>query len=170
MIDRYWNAALENSAVASLITENDEKALEYLQDIQVVEDKDNEGGITLRFLFKQNPYFSETTITRKLRYSKGAPVCLEGDIPSWKSGHWLTHETKKANNKTTGLSKVIQGKKIESFFDIFINWTANENPQELEKCFTIVSELSNVIRDSLSYFLGLFEVDDGSLDEEDDED
>ncbi len=37
VIDRYWNAALENSGVSNFITEKDEKALEYLQDIQFVE-------------------------------------------------------------------------------------------------------------------------------------
>jgi hypothetical protein len=159
--------------VAQFITEPDEKALEFLQDIQVVEDSSNENGITLRFIFKANPYFSETTVVRKLRLGEDrAAVCLEGDQPSWKAGNWLTHESKKVNNKATGESKVLKGKKVDSFFDIFLNWTAAENAKELEKCSQILNELMVVIRDSLGYFLGLFDVDgeDSEAEEDDYED
>jgi hypothetical protein len=167
IIDRYWNAALENSTVAQFITEKDEKALEFLQDIQVVDGADNENGINLKFVFKANPYFTETSIVRRLKYAEGKPVCLEGDQATWKAGNWLTHESKKVNNKSTGESKVMKGKKIESFFDIFENWTVNDNPNELEKSYQILFELMAVIRDSLSYFLGLFEVENDSDEEED---
>jgi hypothetical protein len=81
---------------------------------------------------------------------------------TWKQGNWLTYESKKVNNKTTGESKVVQGKKIESFFDIFFNWTAAENSNEIQKSHAILSELLVVIRDSLSYFLGLFDYEDVS--------
>ena len=54
----------------------------------------------------------------------------------------------------------MKGKKIESFFDIFENWTCNDNPNELTKCYEILFDLMGVIRDSLSYFLGLFDVDE----------
>jgi hypothetical protein len=37
VLDRYWNAAIENSQACQHITEKDEKALEYLLDIQVVD-------------------------------------------------------------------------------------------------------------------------------------
>lgn len=171
IIDRYWNAALENSAVAQYITEKDEKALEFLQDIQVVEGADNDNGINLRFVFKANPYFAETSIVRRLKYAEGKPVCLEGDQVSWKAGNWLTHESKKVNNKATGESKVMKGKKVDSFFDIFENWTVNENPNELDKCYQILFDLMAVIRDSLSYFLGLFDVEnEGDSEEEEDYD
>ena len=53
----------------------------------------------------------------------------------------------------------MKGKKVDSFFDIFENWTVNEHPNELDKCYQILFDLMAVIRDSLSYFLGLFEVD-----------
>ena len=56
IIDRYWNAALQNSQVAQFITEKDEKALEYLQDIQIVESEDD--STNLKFVFKTNPYFN----------------------------------------------------------------------------------------------------------------
>lgn len=132
IIENYWNSALENSQVAHYITEQDEKALEYLLDIQVVDGgSDNANGINIRFIFKNNPYFTETSVVRRLKYSDGKSVCLEGDLVSWKQGAWLTHASKKVNNKSTGEAKVIQGKKIESFFDIFLNWTETDNPTEL---------------------------------------
>jgi hypothetical protein len=75
--------------VANFITEKDEKALEYLQDIQLVEGAPD--GIALKFIFKANPYFNETVLTRKLVYANGKPFGIDGDVPSWKSGNWLTH-------------------------------------------------------------------------------
>jgi hypothetical protein len=47
-----------------------------------------------------------------LKTSDQKAVCLEGDQVTWKSGNWLTHESKKINNKATGESKVTKGKKI----------------------------------------------------------
>ncbi len=90
-------------------------------------------------------------------------------MPTWKSGNWLTHESKKAINKTTGLTKTTQGKKIASFFDVFLNWNVSENPDEFDKCHQIMEHLMVVIKDSLNFFLGLFDVDN-SDDEDDEED
>lgn len=63
---------------------------------------------------------------------------------------------------------MLQGKKIESFFDVFLNWNVNENPDEFDKCHQIIEELVTVIKDSLGFFLGLFEMA-GSEDEDEDE-
>lgn len=169
MLDRYWNAAIENSQACQFITEKDEKALEYLLDIQVVDrEEEDSQSVDLRFLFKPNSYFTQTSVVRRLKFADNQPVCVEGDLLTWNQGQWLTHESKKVNNKATGESKVIQGKKIDSFFDIFLNWTATENPNELNKVHVIFGELLTVIRDSLSYFLGLFEMDEGMSGEDED--
>ncbi len=121
-------------------------------------------------MFKPNPYFTETSIVRRLKFADGKPVCLEGDEVTWKNGNWLTHESRKVSNKGTGESKQTKGKKIDSFFDIFLNWTSNDNPTELSKCHEILYDLMAVIRDSLSYFLGLFDMEDESEEEEEDYD
>lgn len=76
-----------------------------------------------------------------------------------KQGNWLTHEMRKVNNKSTGETKIMQGKKIESFFDIFINWSIVDNPKMLAKCTKIFEGLNEVYRDSFSCFLGLYEND-----------
>jgi hypothetical protein len=51
--------------------------------------------------------------------SQGQAVCLEGDVLTPKPGKSLIYETKNVTNKTNGQTKQVQGKKIESFFDIF---------------------------------------------------
>ena len=84
-----------------------------------------------------------------------------------KVGNWLTHEMRKVNNKSTGQNKITQGKKIDSFFDIFLNWTVEENPKELTKCSKIFEVLRDVVQDSFSHFLGLYEMDVMSEDLED---
>lgn len=75
-------------------------------------------------MFKENPYFHETTIVRHLRVHSNQMLALEGDQITWKDGKWLTNEKKKITNKKTGESKIDKGKKIKSFFDIFLDWNA----------------------------------------------
>jgi len=84
-----------------------------------------------------------------------------------KAGNWLTYEMRKVNNKSTGENKVMQGKKIDSFFDIFLNWSLVDNPKELVKCAKIFEDLRDVVQDSLSHFLGLYEEVEVSEDMED---
>jgi hypothetical protein len=92
------------------------------------ESAENLNNVNLKFIFKANPYFSETVITRKLRFVDGVCFSLEGDKTTWKQGNWLTHESKKISNKSTGETKITQGKKIDSFFDIFLDWNSTDNP------------------------------------------
>jgi len=67
--------------------------MEYLLDVQVVdaEKDENNTSINLRFVFKPNSYFTETSVIRRLKYAGGGPVVLEGDLLTWKAGNWLTH-------------------------------------------------------------------------------
>ena len=162
IIESYWNGAFENSALMNYITEKDERALENLVNIQIAEGEPD--TVSLKFTFKPNPYFVETTAVRRLRFAQGQVVCLEGEVMTPKAGNWLTHECKKVTNKGNGQTKNVQGKKIDSFFDIFLNLTAVDHPKELAKCADIMQELVSVVRDSLSYFLGLFELNESEED------
>ena len=82
---------------------------------------------------------------------------VEGDKLTWKEGKWLTHETKRVKNKSTGEISVIRAKKIESFFDLFENWSYADNPVETLRCEEIMKSLIEVVQYSLHYFLGLYE-------------
>ena len=159
VINNYWVSALQNSQLDSFISENDERALENLLNIHRVNEQDS-NLLSFKFIFKTNPYYEETTAIRKLRMEAGKPVSVEGDLLTPKVGKWLTHETRKVNNKSTGDNKMMQGKKINSFFDIFLNWNGLDNPKELGRCTNIFKELSEVVLDSYSFFLGLYEMDD----------
>jgi hypothetical protein len=48
-----------------------------------------------------------------------------------------------------------------------LNWTVEENPKELTKCSKIFEVLRDVVQDSFSHFLGLYEMDVMSEDLED---
>jgi hypothetical protein len=99
--------------------------------------------------------------------AEGRAICLEGDLLTPKAGNWLTHESRKVTNKATGETKMVQGKKVDSFFDIFLNWTLVDNSKELSKCTKIFQELNIVVRESFNFFLGLYEPEDSEEEEED---
>lgn len=62
----------------------------------------------------------------------------------------------------------VQGEKIKSFFDIFINWDL-KNPEMLDRVATNMIEISNLLLfDSVDYFLGIINADEESQDEDDD--
>ena len=105
--------------------------------IHAINDPSDPESVCFKFVFKPNPYFQETSAVRRLKTEDGIETGLEGDVLTPKTGNWLTHEMKKVNNKTTGEGKIMQGKKIDSFFDIFLNWSVQENPKELHKCVKI---------------------------------
>lgn len=75
---------LSNSALVDEINEKDEKALKYLLDIQKIYDPADDESIELKFVFKENPFFKETTIQRKLDIKNGEVLALEGDLLTWK--------------------------------------------------------------------------------------
>lgn len=105
-----------------------------------------------------------------MRVQGDLKLAIEGDQITWKEGKWLTHERKKITNKKTGESKLDKGKKIKSFFDIFLDWNA-ESPDELDRVGDNILELANlIVMDSLDYFLDLINEEERSVDEEDEED
>jgi nucleosome assembly protein 1-like 1 len=53
-----------NSLVGSRIFEPDEDALTYLQDIRLTELEGDNEGFTLTFHFAENPYFTNTVLTK----------------------------------------------------------------------------------------------------------
>lgn len=121
VIDNYWMGVFSNSAIVDEINEEDEKALKYLLDIQRIDNPADPESIELEFVFKPNPYFNETSLKRKLNIKNGEALSLEGDTITWKEGQCLTHTVKKVTNKKTGEKTTMEGKKIKSFFDIFLN-------------------------------------------------
>ena len=90
VIPGYWNAVFSNSALVDDITEEDEKALESLIDVENVYDPDDHESFALKFVFKDNKYFKEKELTRKAKCSNGEILCIEGTPITWKEGQSLT--------------------------------------------------------------------------------
>ena len=63
----------------------------------------------------------------------------------------------------------MEGKKIKSFFDIFLNFD-NKNQEMLKRVADNMSEISSLlILDSVDYFLGVINADEQSEDEDEDD-
>jgi hypothetical protein len=68
-------------------------------------------------------------------------------------------------NKKTGVKATVQGAKIQSFFDIFLDWTSQD--KELDRVTGMMQEISNLlIMDSVDYFLGVINADERSEDDD----
>ncbi len=64
-IPQFWLTVMQNNMqISQLITENDESALEHLQDITCVDLEGETPGFVLTFHFGENPYFTNTTLTK----------------------------------------------------------------------------------------------------------
>ena len=54
-----------NPMVGDAITENDEEALSFLRDVRCAElEGEGQHGFTLTFHFAENPFFTNTTLTK----------------------------------------------------------------------------------------------------------
>lgn len=49
----------------------------------------------------------------------------------------------------------MKGTKVESFFDIFVDWNYSENPKIMSKCEYIMGTLAEMVHNSYRHFLGL---------------
>jgi hypothetical protein len=68
-VPQFWLTTLRNHAgINELITERDEKALEYLTDIRYEHITGEKLGFKLLFEFAENPYFTEKTLEKAYYY------------------------------------------------------------------------------------------------------
>ena len=168
VIEGYWNGVFSNSRLVDDISAEDEKALGYLLSIEKVDNPEDLDSIELKFIFKPNPYFHETELRRKVVIKDGDTLCVEGDKITWREGQCLTHTLKKVTNKKTGEKSTIQGEKIASFFDIFLDYD-KQKMGELTQSAEMLSEISAMVTvDSIDYFLGSINEDEESADDQDD--
>lgn len=128
-IPNFWLTALENlSSVSETITDRDAEVLEYLSDIrmQYLETP----GYELIFEFRENPFFSNKTLTKTYHYQ--AELGYSGDFVydhadgceiSWHSKEnnvTMTIERRKQRNRNTKQTRTIEKlTPTESFFNFF---------------------------------------------------
>eukprot|EP01080_Neovahlkampfia_damariscottae_P001453 gene1453-12072_t len=162
-IPNFWLHAMKNSDIFEELNKKDEDSLKYLTNVECKQFKNDEGeGFTLEFHFRENPYFTNSTLTKQfflddeekdLNPPKGCEI-------EWKEGKDLTHtfETKKKKHKGGGKPKIVK-KKIPcaSFYNFFTSITeeeleAIEDEEEaaaLEEEIDMSYQIGETVRDEL---------------------
>eukprot|EP01113_Clastostelium_recurvatum_P043187 TRINITY_DN709_c0_g1_i4.p2 TRINITY_DN709_c0_g1~~TRINITY_DN709_c0_g1_i4.p2 ORF type:complete len:410 (-),score=183.65 TRINITY_DN709_c0_g1_i4:50-1240(-) len=132
-IPDFWLGVMSNNAaVSQMFFPNDEDALKHLIDIQASQLEDDKQGFILNFYFRENPYFTNTVLTKTYHVvddeTSGDLVFdgVEGTPINWKPGKNLTVQvvTQKAKakggrgRKPQTKTKTVE-KPVESFFHFF---------------------------------------------------
>jgi nucleosome assembly protein 1-like 1 len=125
-IPDFWLTAMKNhDIIGELIEERDEECLKFLTDISAKSFDDPDTGFTLEFHFAENPFFSNTILTKTYHLVEEDEVVLdkaEGCEIAWKSGKNLTVTmTKKKVKGKGGRSgrQVMKEEPCDSFFKFF---------------------------------------------------
>jgi len=129
-IPQFWLSAMQNNPmVGDAITENDEEALGYLRDVRFAElEGEGQHGFTLTFYFAENPYFSNTTLTKTYHMEEEEAFGellfdhATGCKVDWKAGKNLTVKQIKKKVKAKGKKpgKIITvDEPTDSFFNFF---------------------------------------------------
>jgi len=193
-IPDFWlNTLRVCSAVGETITDSDEDALRYLQDIQCEiftdgEDK-SKHGFKLHFHFNDNPYFTNKSLSKvyHLTYESNSEVLesADGTEVQWKAGKNLTVKTVKKKQRHKGgrgTRTVTKQEPCESFFNFFKPPPVPDKDTDMEKNdlmelqFDLETdyELGSAIKDkviphAILYFTGEAQEDEDYEDYEDGE-
>lgn len=165
----FWLGALKNHpALAEMVCQGDEQALNALEDIRAGF-LENGPGFRLEFFFAENPYFSNRVLTKE--YYLASPTCPTGedyvydhavgtDI-DWKEGKNLCFKTvtktqRQKNGKGTRIVK--REEPQESFFHFFSppsmpsddeDSADEEDIEELEQELEADYEMGDLIKSEL---------------------
>lgn len=160
-IPNFWvTAFINHPQVSALLSEEDEEALQHLVKVEVNEFDDIKSGYKILFHFNENPFFTNTLITKSFHLSESGEPNSKADTIDWKPNKDLTA---KASGTKSGNKR--QHDEQESFF----SWFSDHGDAGSD-------ELGEVIKDEiwpnpLQYFLaseeGEDELDDDLEDEED---
>lgn len=164
-IPKFWlTAFINHPQLSSIIEEEEEDCLQYLDKLEVEEFEDIKSGFKIQFNFSDNPYFSTKVLCKEFHLgSSGDPESKSTEI-QWKEGYNLVQKAKQREAMANAKSRKRQ---LES--RTFFTWFEdNSDPQQ--------DDVAEVIKDDLwpnplQYFLVPdIEVENGAEDDEDDED
>jgi len=145
-IPKFWlTAFINHPQISSIIEEDEEDALQYLDRLEVEEFEDIKSGYKIQFHFSSNPYFSNSSLCKEFQLgSSGDPTSTSTDI-QWKEGYNLTEKAA----QRAALAKGSRKRQLENrtFFTWFCD---NIDPQQ--------DDVAEVIKDDLwpnplQYFL-----------------
>lgn len=195
-IPKFWLTALMNhSQIGSLIEDVDAEPLAYLVDIKF---EDTEKEIKAEFFFEENPFFSNTVLTKVITFDDEQDEIenIQNTPIQWKEGKNFT--VKKVQKKTKGKGKAgkkptVQVQTVEEsvpcFFSTFLSPVDEEaeeeddQPNELQflqyQCLAVLKDI--IVPNAVEWFLGrgvednegmgdFEDFDDEGEEEDDDED
>ncbi|XP_073149442.1 nucleosome assembly protein 1;2-like isoform X2 [Henckelia pumila] len=185
-IPDFWLTAMKNNEVlAEEISERDEGALKFLQDIKWSR-VDNPKGFKLEFYFDTNPFFKNSVLTKTYHMIDEDEPILEKAIGTeieWHPGKCLTQKIlkKKPKKGSKNAKPITKTEQCESFFNFFsppqvpeddedINEDAADELQNLmEQDYDIGSTIRDkIIPRAVSWFTGEAADEFDDIEEEDD--
>merc|ERR1711892_1420523 len=145
-IPKFWlTAFINHPQISSIIEEDEEDALQYLDRLEVEEFEDIKSGYKIIFHFSENPYFSNPSLCKEFQLgSSGDPTSSSTEI-GWKEGYNLTAKAEQRAAAVKGQRK--RHLETRTFFTWFCD---NMDPQQ--------DDVAEVIKDDLwpnplQYFL-----------------
>ncbi|KAG6412273.1 hypothetical protein SASPL_124947 [Salvia splendens] len=165
-IPDFWlTAFMSHPALTELLTEEDQKIFKYLDNLEVEDFKDVKSGYSITFMFKPNPHFEDTKLTKTFSFLEEGVTKITATNIKWKEGMGMpngTSEEKKGNKR----SLAEESSNSCSFFSWF---TESEFKGDM---YEISDEVADIIKDDLwpnplAYFNN---GSDGSEDDDEDED
>jgi nucleosome assembly protein 1-like 1 len=162
-IPQFWLASMQNNPmVGDAITENDEEALSYLRDVRCTElDQEGQHGFTLTFHFAENPFFSNTTLTKTYLMEEEETFGellfdhATGSKIDWKAGKNLTIKQVKKKVKAKGKKPgkmITVDEPTDSFFNFFSPPEINDetdNPEEAAEVLEADFDIGCIFKDKL---------------------
>merc|ERR1719147_286940 len=125
-IPKFWlTAFINHPQISSIIEEDEEDALQYLDRLEVEEFEDIKSGYKIQFHFSTNPYFSNTSLCKEFQLgSSGDPTSSSTEI-EWREGYNLTEKAA----QRAALAKGSRKRQLENrtFFTWFCD---NMDPQK----------------------------------------
>ncbi|XP_023348414.1 nucleosome assembly protein 1-like 1 [Eurytemora carolleeae] len=117
-IPKFWMYAMKNAnedALMGMVEPHDEPVLEYLKDLTVTLKEPGNSGFTLNFVFSENPYFSNSVLTKEYKLREGpdpeSPLDYDGPEIISCSGCEIDWKTGKDVTKTTVKVKKVKPRK-----------------------------------------------------------
>ncbi|KAL6066866.1 putative Nucleosome assembly protein (NAP) [Balamuthia mandrillaris] len=172
-IPKFWSVAfLNHPMIEDLATPEDEQALEALTEINVEEHNDKE-DFKIVFTFDKNPYFSNKTLWKEVRFNEeGFPEIFASKI-SWQKGKDLTkckHQHEEGDKQQKEGKKrsreEMQADEEDDHENVsFFQWFAAEE-QDVELAEVVKEFWAN----PMPYYEGLDDFDEDDDEEDEDED
>lgn len=188
-VPEFWLRAMKNhQLLTEQITERDEGPLKHLLDIKTDKDlEEGEKGFRLHFYFSENPYFTNSSLTKTYyMVDEEDPILerAEGSEIHWNAGKNTTVKVmkKKPRKGSRNTKPITKTEQCESFFNFFSPPTVpgedeeidDDEAERLQEVMEADYEIGAILRErivprAVAWYTGEAIEDDDEEDDEDDE-